>query len=213
MTKVAVVYYSATGTTYKLARAVEAGAAGAGAEVRVLKVRELAPAEAIATNEGWSAHRLATQNVPEATNDDLEWADAIIFGTPTRYGLPAAQLKQFIDGTGPLWSAGKLVDKVGSSFTSVATLHGGHETTLVALNNVFYSWGALIVPPGYADGVQFASGTPYGTSFTSNNGTLDPDETALNAARFQGKRVAEVTAQFLAGRISAEPVASQKSTA
>lgn len=208
MTKVAVIYYSATGTTFNLAKAVEEGAVGAGAEVRVLKVRELAPEEAIATNEGWSAHRLETQNVPEATNDDLEWADAIILGTPTRYGLPSAQLKQFIDGTGPLWGQGKLVNKVGSSFTSVATLHGGHESTLLALNNTFYHWGAILVPPGYADGVQFASGTPYGTSFTSNNGALDPDETALNAARFQGKRVAEVTAQFLAGRVPAEPVAS-----
>ena len=207
MTKVAVVYYSATGTTYKLAKAVEEGAAAAGAEVRVLKVRELAPEAAIATNEGWSAHRLETQNVPEATNDDLEWADAIILGTPTRYGLPTAQLKQFIDGTGPLWGAGKLVNKVGSSFTSVATLHGGHESTLLALNNTFYHWGAILVPPAYADGAQFASGTPYGSSFTSNNGALDPDETALAAARFQGKRVAEVTAQFLAGRVPAEPVA------
>ena len=208
MTKVAVIYYSATGTTYGLAKAVAEGAAGAGAEVRVLKVRELVPEEAIATNEGWSAHRLETQNIPEATNDDLEWADAIILGTPTRYGLPSAQLKQFIDGTGPLWGAGKLVDKVASSFTSVATLHGGHETTLVALNNVFYHWSAIIVAPGYADGVQFASGTPYGTSFVSNNGALDPDETALAAARFQGKRVAEVTTRLLAGRVPGQPVAA-----
>lgn len=202
MTKVAVIYYSATGTTYKLAKAVEEGAKEAGAEVRVFKVRELAPEEAIATNEGWSAHRLETQNVPEASNDDLVWADAIILGTPTRYGLPTAQLKQFIDGTGPLWGQGQLVNKITSSFTSAATTHGGHETTLTALNNTFYHWGAIIVPPGYADGVQFASGTPYGTSFVSNNGSLEPDETTLNAARFQGKRVAEIAAQFLAGRAS-----------
>lgn len=208
MTKVAIIYYSATGTTYALAKAVEAGAQAAGAEVRVRKVRELAPDEAIATNEGWSAHRLETQNVPEATNDDLEWADAIILGAPTRYGMPAAQLKQFIDGTGPLWGAGKLIDKVTSSFTSAATTHGGHETTLTALNNTFYHWGAILVPPGYADGAQFASGTPYGTSFTSNNGALQPDDTALNAARFQGKRVAEVTARLLAGRVPNEPVSA-----
>ena len=171
-------------------------------------MRELAPDEAVASNEGWSAHRLETQNVPEATNDDLEWADAIILGTPTRYGLPSAQLKQFIDGTGPLWGAGKLVNKAGSSFTSVASPHGGHESTLLALNNTFYHWGAILVPPAYADGVQFASGTPYGTSFTSNNGALDPDDTALAAARFQGQRVAEVTAQLLAGRVPAEPALS-----
>lgn len=196
MAKIAIIYYSATGTTYKIARAIEEGAKQAGAEVRVLKVKELAPEEAIASNEGWSAHRLETQDIPEASLDDLEWADAIILGTPTRYGLPSAQLKQFLDTTGPLWGQGKLVNKIGSSFTSIATLHGGHESTLLAINNVFYSWGSIIVAPGYADPIQFQSGNPYGTSFTSQNGTVAPDEIALNAARFQGKRVAEVTKMF-----------------
>jgi NAD(P)H dehydrogenase (quinone) len=198
--KVAVIYYSATGTTYSLARAVEEGARAAGAEVRLRKVHELAPEEAIASNEGWSAHRLETQNVEEASLDDLRWADAIIFGTPTRYGLPTAQLKQFLDTTGSLWASGALVNKVASSFTSAATLHGGHEATILSLNTTFYHWGAIIVGPGYADPIQFQSGNPYGVSFTSNNGTLKPDETALAAARFQGRRVAEVAAQFLAGR-------------
>ena len=196
MAKIAIIYYSATGTTYKIARAIEEGAKQAGAEVRVLKVKELAPEEAIASNEGWSAHRLETQNVSEATLDDLEWADAIILGTPTRYGLPSAQLKQFLDQTGGLWGQGKLVNKIGSSFTSVATTHGGHESTLLAINNVFYSWGSIIVAPSYADPIQFQSGNPYGSSFTSQNGTVAPDEVALNAARFQGKRVAEVTKMF-----------------
>ena len=195
--KVTIVYYSATGTTYELAKAVEAGAKEAGAETRLLKVRELAPEEAIKSNEGWSKHLLETQDVPEATNDDLEWADAIILGTPTRYGLPTAQLKQFIDGTGPLWGQGKLVNKIASSFTSAATAHGGHETTLTALNNTFYHWGSIIVGPGYADPIQFQSGNPYGTSFQSNNGELSPDEVSLNAAKFQAKRVVEVTKQFL----------------
>ena len=196
MARIAIIYYSATGTTYKIARAIEEGAKQAGAEVRVLKVKELAPEEAIASNEGWSAHRLETQNVSEATLDDLEWADAIILGTPTRYGLPSAQLKQFLDQTGGLWGQGKLINKIGSSFTSVATGHGGHESTLLAINNVFYSWGSIIVAPSYADPIQFQSGNPYGSSFTSQNGTVAPDEVALNAARFQGKRVAEVTKMF-----------------
>lgn len=196
MAKIAIIYYSATGTTYEIARAIEEGAKQAGAEVRVLKVKELAPEEAIASNEGWLAHRLETQNVAEATLDDLEWADAIILGTPTRYGLPSAQLKQFIDQTGGLWGQGKLINKIGSSFTSVATGHGGHESTLLAINNVFYSWGSIIVAPSYADPIQFQSGNPYGSSFTSQNGTVAPDEVALNAARFQGKRVAEVTKMF-----------------
>ena len=199
-TKVAIIYYSATGTTYGLARAIEEGARAAGAEVRFRKVRELAPEEAIKSNEGWSAHRLATQNVEEATLDDLRWADAIIFGTPTRYGLPTAQLKQFIDTTGPLWAKGELANKICSSFTSAATSHGGQEATILSLNTTFYHWGAIIASPGYVDPIQFQMGNPYGVSFTSNNGTLKPDEVTLNAARFQGRRVAEVAAQFRAGR-------------
>lgn len=198
--KVAVIYYSATGTTYALARAVEEGAAQAGAEVRVRKVHELAPEQAIASNQGWAAHRLETQDVPEATLDDLEWADAIVLGAPTRYGLPAAQLKQFIDTTGPLWGAGKLVNKVTSGFTSAATLHGGQESTLLALYNTFYHWSSITVAPGYADPIQFAAGNPYGTSFVSQNGAVKPDDTALNAARFQGRRVAEVAGYLTIGR-------------
>ncbi len=197
--KMAIIYYSATGTTYQLARGIEEGAKSAGAEIRFLKVRELAPEEAIASNQGWAAHRQETQNVAEATLDDLTWADALIFGTPTRYGLPTAQLKQFIDTTGPLWGTGQLANKIVSSFCSAATPHGGQESTILGLNNTFYHWGAIIVSPGYLNPVQFKSGNPYGVSFTSNNGQLKPDETALEAARFQGKRVAEVAAQFIAG--------------
>lgn len=198
-TKTAIIYYSATGGTYKLAQAVAEGAREAGAEVRILKVRELAPEEAIASNQGWSAHRLETQHVTEATHADLEWADVIILGAPTRFGLPAAQLKQFIDTTGPLWAAGKLMNKFVSSFTTSATSHGGQETTLVALNNTFYHWGSIIVPPGYGDPIQFAAGNPYGVSFTSQNGTVPPDESALASARYQGRRTVQVAARYLAG--------------
>ena len=198
--KVAIIYYSATGTTYHLARAVEQGASEAGAEVRFRKVRELAPDEAIASNQGWAAHQLESQHVKEATNDDLAWADAIIFGTPTRYGLPTAQLKQFLDTTGKLWAEGVLLNKICSSFTSSATQHGGQETTIISLNMTFYHWGAIIVGPGYDDPIQFKAGNPYGASFTSNNGTLKPDETALASARFQGRRVTELAGQFVAGR-------------
>ena len=198
--KVAVIYYSATGTTYKLAQAVQAGAKDAGAETNLLKVHEIAPEEAIQSNQGWVDHRSETQNVPEAQLSDLEWADAIILGTPTRFGLPTAQIKQFIDQTGGLWFQGKLANKIVSSFTSASTAHGGQESTLLNLNTTFYHWGAIIVAPGYLDPIQFAAGNPYGTSFVSNNGQLEPDETALGAAKFQGQRVATVTAQFLKGR-------------
>ena len=199
-TKVAIIYYSQTGTTYELAKAVEEGARNAGAEVRLLKVRETAPDEVWQGNENWKKHRDETDHIAEATNDDLEWADAVIFGTPTRYGLPSGQLKNFIDQTGGLWAKGALLNKVGSSFTTTATAHGGQEQTILAINTAFYHWGMIIVAPGYVEGSQFQSGNPYGASFTSNNGQLDPDEIAQTAGRLQGRRVAEVTAQFLKGK-------------
>lgn len=200
MAKVAIIYYSATGTTYQLAKAVEEGARAAGAETRLLKVRETAPEAAVNSNEKWKTHAETTRDVQEATTDDLKWADAIIFGTPTRYGGATSQLRAFIDQTGGLWASGALVNKIGSSFTSTATSHGGQEATILSLNTIFYHWGALVVAPGYVDPIQFQSGNPYGVSFTSQNGEVSPDEVALNAARFQGRRVAEVTAQFLKGK-------------
>lgn len=196
---VAVIYYSQTGTTYQLAQAIVRGAEEAGAEVRLRRVEETAPEENVQANEDWVAHREATRDVPVAQLDDLRWADALVFGTPTRYGLPTTQIKNLLDQSGPLWMNGELVDKVASSFTSTATAHGGHESTLLALNNTFYHWGCVVVPPGYADPVQFRSGTPYGTSFVSNNGALDPDETAREAARFQGARVVSVAQRLRAG--------------
>jgi len=186
MAKVAVVYYSATGNVYKLARAVEEGAKEAGAEVRFRKVRELAPEEAIKSNQGWSDHALMTEDVPEAQLDDLEWADAYIFGTPTRFGNVSAQLKQFIDTTGGLWFQGKLADRVVGVFTSASTLHGGQETTIASLFNVFAHWGAIIVPLGYTDEAIFTAGNPYGASSTG-----EPTEEELAAARHQGRRIAE----------------------
>lgn len=196
MAKVAIIYYSQTGTTHKLAQAVEKGAGSVGAQTRLLQVRETAPAEVYGSIPGWKQHLEETSGTGKASNADLEWADAIIFGTPTRYGLPSAQLKNFIDQTGALWAKGALTNKIGSSFTSAATAHGGQEATILSMNTIFYHWNMIIVAPGYADPIQFQAGNPYGASFTSNNGQLDPDETALAAATFQGKRVAEVTAKF-----------------
>ena len=194
MAKVAVIYYSATGNVYKLAQAVEEGAKEAGAEVRFKKVRELAPEEAIKSNEGWHDHFMATQDVPEAELDDLDWADAYIFGTPTRFGNVAAQLKQFIDTAGGLWFEGKLADKVVGGFTSASNLHGGHESTLLSMYNVFMHWGSIIVPNGYTSDEIFAGGgNPYGSSSTN-----DPSDEELAVARFQGRRIAEKAA-LLAG--------------
>ena len=200
--KVSIIYYSATGTIYELAQAVAEGAEKAGAQVTIKKVRELAPEEAIATSEGWVQHRLETQDVLEATADDVVDADAVIFGSPTRYGNVAAQLKQFLDSLGPQWSQNLLADKVYSAFTSTSTEHGGQETTILALYTTIHHFGGIVVAPGYTDPVKFADGNPYGTSFVSGQGTA-LDDTALNAARHQGQRVARIAAALKAGLAAA----------
>jgi NAD(P)H dehydrogenase (quinone) len=188
--RVAVIYYSATGNVYRLARAIAEGAEAAGAEVRLRKVRELAPESAIGSNPQWREHALATGSIEEATLDDLEWADAYAFGTPTRYGNVAAQLRQFIDTTGGLWQEGKLANKIATGFTSAHNAHGGQETTLLSMYQVFMHWGAILVPPGYTDDTIYAAGgNPYGISAT--HGKVEP---ALAAARYQGRRITEMAA-------------------
>lgn len=195
MAKIAVIYYSATGTVHKIATEIAKGAEDAGAEVRFRRVPELAPAEAIASNEGWQQHvDEVNPTVAEATIDDLDWADGIALGSPTRFGLPTSQLKQFIDTAGPLWGAGKLNGKLATSFTSAATAHGGLESTVLAINNTFYHWGALILPPGYASDALYAAGTPYG--ITQHTGDLT--EGTIAAARSQGQRLADYAAKLTA---------------
>ncbi|MFI6284555.1 NAD(P)H:quinone oxidoreductase [Streptomyces sp. NPDC051018] len=197
---VSVIYYSATGTVFALAKAAATAAEKLGAEVRLRKVPELAPAEAIAANAGWSAHREVTQHVREATHDDLSWADVFLFGAPTRYGLPASQMKQFIDTTGPLWAEGLLADKVASSFTATSTRHGGQESTILALNNTFYHWGCVIVAPGYTDPIQFRSGTPYGSGHVAAVGEEPPGEVELASMEFQARRAVRFAAWLKRGR-------------
>ncbi len=195
---IAVIYYSATGNVHRIARAVAEGAADAGAEVRLRRVAELAPDLAIDTNPAWRAHLQETRDtIQEATLEDLDWADGFAFGTPTRYGTVCAQLKQFLDQTGPLWAAGKLSDKAATSFTSAINRHGGQESTLLSFNNVFYHWGAVIVPPGYTDPLLYAAGgNPYGTSFIAGMQGDRPGQEILAAARYQGQRLAEVAGRL-----------------
>jgi len=201
-TKVAVVYYSSTGTVYELAKSIVEGAEKAGAEVRLRKVAELAPEEAIASNAGWAAHAAETQDVPVATAEDILWADAVIFGSPTRFGNVASQLKQFFDTLGGLWAQGQLADKIYSGFTSTATAHGGQESTLLAMYNTFHHFGGIVVSPGYTDPVKFVDGNPYGTSHVDGQGSLPVDDASRNAAEFQGRRVVRFAAALKTGLAS-----------
>ncbi|MET7993408.1 NAD(P)H:quinone oxidoreductase [Amycolatopsis sp. NPDC005232] len=198
--KVAIIYYSSTGSVHSLAQEYAAGAEGAGAEVRVRRVAELAPHEAIAANPAWQAHSDAVRDEPVATADDVLWADAVVFGTPTRFGNVASQLKQFLDTLGGQWAQGLLADKVYSGFVSTATAHGGRESTLLALYNTVHHFGGILVTPGYTDPVQFATGTPYGPSHADGQGTIPISDETKASARYAGSRIANVTRDLVNGR-------------
>jgi NAD(P)H dehydrogenase (quinone) len=189
---IAVIYYSATGSVHRLAEALAEGAEKAGADVRLRRVAELAPDEAIDRNPAWRAHADATADVSIASHDDLRWADGYAFGTPTRFGNIASQLKEFLDTTASLWAAGELADKPVTGFTSAINTHGGNESTLLALYNTMYHWGSIIVPTGYTmDAFLRAGGNPYGTAHPSHDGP--PDDRVLAAARAQGERLVRIT--------------------
>jgi NAD(P)H dehydrogenase (quinone) len=190
--KLAVIYYSSTGTNYQLAKWAEEGGKAAGAEVKVLKTPELAPQSAIDSNPAWKAHVEETKDVPEVTLDDLEWADAIVFSVPTRFGNMPAQMKQFIDTTGGLWFNGKLANKAVSAMSSASNAHGGQEATILSLYTTMHHWGAIIASPGYTDPVQFTSGgNPYGVSVTvGQDGKMQ--ENVEDAAKYQAKRTVQV---------------------
>jgi NAD(P)H dehydrogenase (quinone) len=199
--RIAVIYYSATGNVHRLAHAVGEGAAAEGAEVRVRHVEELASEQLISQNQYWGRHRSEVEDEPTATLEDLEWADGVAFGTPTRFGNVAAQLKQFMDQAGRLWQEGKLSDKVATAFTASMTDHGGQESTILALGNSLYHWGMVILPLGYTVREVFAAGgNPYGTSYTSGKRVDGPDARALAVARYQGQRLARYAAVVGAAR-------------
>lgn len=195
MANVTIIYYSSTGTNHTMAEAVEQGAKAGGAEVRRLLVAETAPDAAIDSNPKWREFVDKTRAEPRATLDDFIWGDAVIFGSPTRFGNVAAQLKGFMDMLGGLWMQGKTANKVYAGFTSAQTVHGGHESTLLALYNSFYHFSGIIVPSGYADPIVMkAGGNPYGPSVAVGGG--GPTDDDIEHARFLGRRVAEITAKL-----------------
>jgi NAD(P)H dehydrogenase (quinone) len=167
--------------------------------VRLRRAREIVGPEVMAKAPGWAGNAARMNAQYEApTPGDAEWADAIAFGTPTRFGNVSSELKAYVDSLGGLWAQGKLVGKAGSTFTSTSTVHGGNESTLLTVYNFMAHLGLIIVPLGYADPVLFAAGTPYGASSVSGQDNQPPTENDLTVARFQGKRLTEVAAALKA---------------
>ena len=199
MSKVLVLYYSAYGHVEKMAEAVAEGARGvSGTEVSIKRVPELVPEE-IARR---SAMKL-NQPAPVATANELANYDAIIFGTPTRFGNMCAQMRNFLDQTGGLWVKGALVGKVGSVFTSTGTQHGGQETTITSFHSTLLHHGMLVVGLPYAFGGltrmdEITGGSPYGASTLAGaDGSRQPSVNELDGARYQGQHVAQITAKLV----------------
>ena len=198
--KVLIPFYSRTGTIERLALAVAEGAAAEGAEVRLRRARDLVSADVMASVPGW-AESAEAMNARYAapTTDDAAWADAVIFGTPTRFGSVSSELKAYIDSLGGLWAKGALNGKAGSAFAGSGQAHGGNEATVISLWNPLAHLGFIIVPTGYADPAMFAgAGSPYGASVVSGHPPSGPSEAELAVARFQGKRVAQVAKKLIA---------------
>lgn len=204
MAKIQVVFYSMYGHIYRLAEAVAAGAREVtGAEVALYQVPELVPDDVL-EKSGAKAARAAFAQVPVARPDQLADADAIIFGTPTRFGNMCAQMRNFLDQTGGLWMKGSLIGKVGSVFTSTATQHGGQETTITSFHSTLLHQGMVIVGVPYSEQRlvvmnEVTGGTPYGAStLAAPDGSRQPSENELAIARFQGRHVAGIAAKLAA---------------
>jgi NAD(P)H:quinone oxidoreductase type IV len=205
-TKVQVVFYSMYGHVYRLAEAIAAGAREvADTEVQMYQVQELVPDDVL-EKSGAKAARAAFAHIPVMAPDQLTEGDAIIFGTPTRFGNMAAQMRNFLDQTGALWMSGALIGKVGSVFSSTASQHGGQETTITSFHTTLLHQGFIIVGAPYSEQkllnmTEISGGTPYGaTTITGADGSRQPSENELAIARFQGRHVAEIAGALVKGR-------------
>ncbi len=204
-TRVYVVFYSMYGHVYRMAEAVAAGAREVdGVEASLFQVPELLPEEAL-EKSGAKAARAAFAQVPTLAPERLAEADAIVFGTPTRFGNMAAQMRNFLDQTGGLWARGALVGKIGSVFTSTATQHGGQETTITSFHSTLLHQGMVIVGVPYSEKRllemgEVTGGSPYGaTTIAGGDGSRQPSQNELAIARTQGRHVAAL-AKRLAGK-------------
>jgi len=200
--KILIVFYSTYGHVYKMAQAIAEGVKTVeGAEVEIRRVPETLPQEVLEKMGAVEAQNAFSQ-IPECTVDELAEADAVIFGTPTRFGNMCGQMRQFLDATGQLWANGSLVGKVGSVFTSTATQHGGQESTILTFHVTLLHHGFVVVGLPYSFQGQMrideiTGGSPYGAStIAGGDGSRMPSENELEAARFQGKHVAGITSKL-----------------
>lgn len=194
MVNILVAFYSRSGTIEALANAIAEGARESGAEVRLRRTREIVSAEVMSRVPNWPENASRMNAAYEApTEGDAEWADAIVFGTPTRFGMCSSELKAYIDSLGGLWARGKLAGKVGSVFSATSSLHGGNETTIVSLYAPLAHFGMIIVPLGYTDPVMFRAGTPYGSSASTGRERRPITEDESRVAHWQGRRVTDIT--------------------
>ena len=200
--KIQIVFYSMYGHVHQLAEAVAEGAREVpGVEVGLFQVPELVPEDAL-ERTGAKAARAAFAHIPVARPEQLAEADAILFGTPTRFGNMCAQMRNFLDQTGGLWAKGALIGKVGSVFASTATQHGGQETTITSFHTTLLHHGMVIVGVPYSEArlttmAEVSGGTPYGaTTLAAGDGSRQPSENELEIARFQGRHVAQIAARL-----------------
>ena len=186
--KITVLFYSTYGTNHAIAEEAARAAEEAGAEVRLRRCAETAPQAVVDGQDAWRAQLDKMQDIPEAKPEDMEWADGYFISAPTRFGVAASQFRTFIDTLGPLWQSGALANKAITATTSAQNPHGGQETTLQSIYVTAMHWGAIIVPPGYADGVKFEDGgNPYG--YSCEPGPLS--DTGKNSVAYQAKRLVE----------------------
>lgn len=193
--KIAVIFYSTYGTNKAVAEAAAEAARDAGAEVRLLRVKETAPAEVVNSQEAWKANLEAMADIPEATPDDMGWADGYFFAVPTRFGNVPSQMQAFFDTLGPLWQKGGMAGKTVTVTSSAQNPEGGQTATILGLYTSSMHWGAIPIAPGYADPVKAEDGgTAYGLTLQAGKF----DDVAKRSVSYQARRLVDFTARLAA---------------
>ena len=196
--KLAIVFYSQTGVNYKMASIAKEEAEKNGAEARLLKVKELRDTSNVEPDSLWDKTIKATENLEIASPEDLVWADAIIFSTPTRFGNVSSQMKDFFDSLGGVWSEGKLINKFVTAFASSQNPNGGQEHTIRAIYTSAMHWGSIIVPTGYTDQSIFnQGGNPYGVSANQSPESYEIANDIKPAVEHQTRRLLEITMKYI----------------